>query len=83
MYKVIKAAAVSLLAKPWDKSHNAYKMEKFIRLAAQKNLDLVVLHEGVLEGYCVADVVLDPRRADEFATLAEPIDGPYVRRFHR
>ena len=81
MYKVIKAAAVSLRAKPWDKSHNADKMEKFIRLAARKRPDLVVLPEGVLEGYCVADVVLDPRRADEFATLAEPIDGPYIRRF--
>ena len=80
MYKVIKAAAVSLRAKPWDKSHNADKMEKFIRLAARKRPDLVVLPEGVLEGYCVAEVV-HPRRADEFATLAEPIDGPCIRRF--
>ena len=45
MYKVIKAAAVSLRAKPWDKSHNADKMEKFIRLAARKRPDLGVLPE--------------------------------------
>ena len=46
----MKAAAVSLRGKPWDKAPNADKMEKFIRLAARKRPDLVVLPEGLLGG---------------------------------
>lgn len=50
MYNVVKAAAVSLRGNPWDKAHHADKMEKFIRLAARKRPDLVVLPEGPLGG---------------------------------
>ncbi|MCY3757523.1 MAG: hypothetical protein OXG96_07345 [Acidobacteria bacterium] len=50
MYNVVQAAAVSLRGKPWDKAPNADKMEKFIRFAARKRPDLVVLPEGLLEG---------------------------------
>jgi len=83
MFTTVKVAAVSLFPKPWDKVENSEKMEKFICRAANKNPDLIVLPEGVLEGYCVADVVLDPRLGKKFIDLAEPIHGPYIQHFQQ
>ncbi len=50
MYKVIKASALSLKPRRWDKPYNADKLEHYIRKAAEEEPDLIVATEGVLEG---------------------------------
>ena len=83
MYRTIKAAAISLKPKGWDKDHNADKLERFFRKAAKTKADLLLATEGVLDGYVVSEVIADPSRTAEMLELAEPIDGPYVKRFQR
>jgi len=83
MYNQIKAAAISIKPKKWDKIGNADKVERFFRLAAKGRPDLIVTTEGVLEGYVVMDVLEGRRSAQDALEIAEPIDGPYVQRFQR
>lgn len=83
MFTSVKAAAISLLPKKWDKAHNAAKMEHFIRQAAAHAPDVIVTIEGALEGYVVYDVIEGRRSAAEMVAIAEPRDGPYVRRFQQ
>jgi predicted amidohydrolase len=83
MFTQIKATAISLKPKKWDKAGNADKMEAFFRAAAQEKPDLILTTEGVLEGYVVMDVVEHPERAEAMLSIAEPIDGPYVTRFRK
>ncbi len=81
MYRTISVAAISLKFTPWDKAGNADKMEAFIRQAAAEHPELIVLPEGILEGYAVNEVIADPAKAPDFIEVAEPIDGPYITRF--
>jgi predicted amidohydrolase len=83
MYNQIKAMAISIKPKKWDKVGNADKVEKFFRMAAKERPDLIVTTEGVLEGYVVMDVLEGRRPAQDALEIAEPIDGPYVQRFQR
>ena len=83
MFTCIKAAAVSLKPKKWDKGYNADKMERYFREAARGGPDLILETEGALEGYCVMDVLEGRRTAEEMLAVAEPIDGPYIGRFRR
>ena len=83
MFTTIKAAAISLRPKKWDKPYNAAKMERFIREAAAQGPDVIVTIEGALEGYVVYDVIEGRRSADEMLEIAEPLDGPYVRHFRQ
>ncbi len=83
MYAPVKATAISIKPKKWDKAYNADKVEAFFREAARDKPDLMLTTEGVLEGYVVMDVVEDPERADEMLEIAEPIDGPYIERFRK
>ena len=83
MFTSVKAAAVSLRPKKWDKAHNAAKMERLIRQAAAQGPDVIVTIEGAFEGYVVYDVIEGRRSADEMLAIAEPLDGPYVGRFRR
>ncbi len=83
MFTPVKASAISIKPKKWDKAYNADKVEAFVREAAKDGPDLVVTTEGVLEGYPIMDVVEDPSRADEMIEIAEPIDGPYILRFRK
>lgn len=76
-------ASVSLRPKLWDKAHNADKMESFFRKAARKKPELIVAPEGMLEGYVVSDVIWHRERAEAFLSIAEPINGPYIRRFQK
>ena len=82
-YTTLKAAAVSLKPRKWDKPHNADKLEALFRRAAGDRPDLVLATEGVLEGYVVMDVIKHPERAVDMLEIAEPIDGPYLRRFRK
>jgi len=83
MYTPIKAAAISLKPKKWDKEYNADKLETLFRKAAEEEPDLIVATEGVLEGYVVLDVIAHPEKAIAMMEIAEPIDGPNVRRFQK
>ena len=81
MYKQVKVAAISLKPMKWDKPGNADAMERFFREAATHGPDIVLTTEGVLEGYVVMDVVEGRKSAADMLEIAEPIDGPYIRRF--
>lgn len=81
MFRTIKVAAISLKATPWDKAGNADKMEAFIRQAAAEHLELIVLPEGIIEGYVVMEAIKDPVKIPDFMEVAEPIDGSYITRF--
>ncbi len=81
MFTTVKAAAISLRPKKWDKAHNAAKMERLIRQAAAHGPDVIVTIEGAFEGYVVYDVIEGRRPAAEMLRIAEPLDGPYVARF--
>ena len=83
MFTQIKATAISIKPKEWDKARNADKLEAFFRKAAEQKPDLMLATEGVLEGYVANDVIRHPDRADAMLEVAEPIDGPYIRRFQR
>ena len=80
MYKQVKAAAISLKPEKWAKERNANKLEAFVRRAARNDPDLIVTIEGVLEGYVVMDVIEGRKSAEEMIEIAEPLDGPNVRR---
>ena len=81
MYTQIKATAISIKPKKWDKESNANKVEAFFRAAAEDSPDLIVTTEGVLEGYVASEVIAHPERAQDMLDIAEPIDGPYIKRF--
>lgn len=81
MYTQVKISTISLKPKKWDKKSNALKMESFFRKAALENPDIILTPEGVLEGYCVYDVLENRHSPDEFLQIAEPIDGPYIKHF--
>ena len=81
MYRSIRASALSIKPRKWDKAHNADKLEEFVRSAAREGPDVVVAPEGFLEGYVVMQVVQDPSKAGALRAIAEPLDGPLIRRF--
>jgi len=83
MYKSVKVAAISLKPTKWDKASNADKMEEFFVAAAREQPRLIVTTEGVLEGYVVMDVIENRAKAEAMLEIAEPIDGPYIRRFQQ
>lgn len=83
MYNSVKVATISLKPAKWDKAANADKMEAFFVKAAETKPQVILTTEGVLEGYVVMDVIYQPEKAEAMLEIAEPIDGPYVRRFQR
>ena len=83
MYNSVKVTAISLKPKKWDKPANADKMEEYFALAAREKPGMILTTEGVLEGYVVMDVIENPDREAALLEIAEPIDGPYIRRFQR
>ena len=83
MYNSVKVATISLKPAQWDKASNADKMEAFFVKAAATKPQVILTTEGVLEGYVVMDVIYNPEKAEAMLEIAEPIDGPYVRRFQR
>ena len=83
MYNSIEVAAISLKPEKWDKAANADKMEAFFAQAAKAKPKLILTTEGVLEGYVVMDVIYNPEKAEAMLEIAEPINGPYIKRFQR
>ena len=83
MYRPVNVAAISMKPAKWDKDCDADKLEALVRKAATQNPDLILATEGVLEGYVVMDVIEHPEKAQAMLDIAEPIDGPYIKRFQR
>ena len=83
MYESVEVAAISFRPAKWDKAGNADRMEALFVRAAQNRPRLILTTEGALEGYVVMDVVEGRATADAMLDVAEPIDGPYVRRFRK
>ena len=83
MYNSVKVAAISLKPVKWDIVANADKMEAFFFQAAKAKPQVILTTEGALEGYVVMDVIYDPEKAQAMLEIAEPIDGPHIRRFQR
>ena len=80
-FSSIKVAAISLKPVKWNKSANADKLESMLRKAARTKAELLVATEGVLEGYVVNEVISDRTKIEAMRQVAEPIDGPNIRRF--
>lgn len=83
MFHRYKAAAVSFRPRKWDKASNADRFEAFARDAAKQGANVLVGPEGTLEGYVISDVTWNRERVEAFIDLAEPLDGPYIRRFRK
>ncbi len=83
MFRRCRAAAVSFRPRKWNKAYNADKLEEFFRKAAKEKPDVIVAPEGALEGYVISDVTWHRERAPAFLDLAEPLDGPYIKRFRK
>ena len=83
MYESVKVAAISYRPAKWDRDYNADRMEELFVEAAQDNPRLILITEGALEGYVVMDVVEGRATAEDLIEVAEPIDGPYIRRFRK
>ena len=83
MYESVEVAAISFRPTKWDKDGNADRMEQLFVRAAQGSPRLILTTEGALEGYVVMDVVEGRASADAMLDMAEPIDGPYIRRFRK
>lgn len=81
MYERVEVAAISFRPKQWDKNANADRMEELFVRAAQKGPQLILTTEGALEGYVVMEVVEGRASPDALLEVAEPLDGPYIRRF--
>ena len=83
MYETVEVAAISYRPVKWDKAANADRMEELFVQAAQENPRMILTTEGALEGYVVMEVVEGRATAEAMIDAAEPIDGPYIRRFRK
>ena len=83
MYDSVKVAAISYRPVKWDRAVNADRMEELFVEAARENPRMILITEGALEGYVVMEVVEGRASAEDLLEVAEPIDGPYIRRFQK
>lgn len=81
MFTNIRVATISMKPEKWNKEKNADRLEDFFRKAAKKKVDVAVAPEGILEGYVVMDIIENPKKEKQMLEIAEPIDGPYIKRF--
>ena len=83
MYESVEVAAISYRPVKWDKAANADRMEALFVEAARESPRMILTTEGALEGYVVMEIVEGRAPADSMLDVAEPIDGPYIRRFQK
>ena len=83
----IRVASTSVLPKKWDKAQNWVRIENLVRRAVTEgDAEVVVTPEGALDGYVINEVNAekDPQKKKEliekFISLAEPSDGPYLKK---
>ncbi|MEM7534458.1 MAG: carbon-nitrogen hydrolase family protein [Chloroflexota bacterium] len=80
-FDTITVSAISFKPAKWDKAANAGAMEALFTEAAKTSPQVILITEGALEGYVVSDVYEGRVPASELLAIAEPVDGPYIRRF--
>ena len=84
MFTQVEATAISVKPKLWDKAYNTEKLESFFVDAARRDKpDLILATEAVLEGYLIMEVIDDLDKAQAMIDIAEPIDGPTIKRFRK
>lgn len=83
----IKVASASVLPHKWEKGINWNRIEKMVRKAADEGgAKVVVTPEGILDGYVIedangiSDLIEKNKVIEKFKLLAEPINGPYIRK---
>ena len=83
----LRIASVSVVPGKWEKESNWKQIEKMVTEAAlEGGADIVVTPEGALEGYVVNEVIEEKEKDKkskmrrEFLELAEPLDGPYIKK---
>ncbi len=84
--RVVKIASLSFEPVKWDKETNLARIEKMAREAARGGAKVLVTPEGAVDGYLINEVrqSKDRRAIDRrFFDIAEPIDGPAVRRVRK
>jgi len=83
MFESLKVAAVNFVPWKWHKEWNADKLEECCKKAAGRGAKLVVAPEGILEGYVANEAIHFPELREPMVEIAEPVDGPYVKRFQK
>lgn len=83
MHDSLTASAISFKPVKWDKPGNCERLETLFVQAAKEKPDLILATEGALEGYVVMDVIEGRRSAQEMWEIAEPMNGPSIRRFQK
>lgn len=76
----VKVAGLKFLPAVGDKAGNFTLFEKLAREAAQDGAQIVVAPEGALDGYAGSTQIVPDMNAARLRELAEPADGPYLRR---
>ncbi len=84
---MVRVASAAVIPDKWDKEVNWSRTEKMVRAAATDGgADIVVTPEEILDGYVIeeANTIKDKdeksRVIARFGEVAEPMDGPYVRK---
>lgn len=75
-----KLAILKLIPKPADKAGNYARFEQFAREAAAGGAKLIVTSECYLDGYLGHKKMHPEMTVEKLATIAEPVDGPHLRR---
>jgi len=83
MFMEIKVAAVSFVPKKFDVDYNADKLEKMFRKAAEKDIQLALATEGVIEGYVAYDITQGKYPPEKMREVTQPIDSPIIKRFQK
>jgi predicted amidohydrolase len=83
----IRVASASVLPKKWDKAQNWERIERLVRRAVTEgDAKVVVTPEGALDGYVINEVNAEKdsqkrkELIEKFISLAEPSDGPYLKK---
>ena len=83
MFNTVRAAAVNFVPWKWHRDWNADRLEMFFVESARHGAQLSVAPEGILEGYLVHEAFAWPELREQIFRVAEPLDGPYLKRFSK
>ncbi len=83
MAERVKVAAVNFVPWKWHPDWNADRLERFFREAAKRGAKLAVAPEGIIEGLPLNECAFWPKLRRELVAIAQPVDGPWVRRFEK
>jgi predicted amidohydrolase len=83
----VRIASASVIPEKWEKEINWQRIDKMARKAAiDGGADVVVMPEGILEGYVINEVNKIKEAKDKekivknFIRLAEPLSGHYIKK---